>query len=175
MQLFTKNTAVALGVLSRIALFAAGIGLVLMTLFIGWQVFGRFVLNDSPSWTEPMAILLMSWFIFLGAAIGVREGYHLSFEVLLYVLPEGAKRVLNAISDIVVGGFGGAMVYYGFLMAAKTWPTTIPGLGYPGGVHFLALIGGGALIVLFSLERLAARAAGIALPSASSEPVPVEG
>ena len=52
-----------------------------MTVFVGWQVFGRYVLNDSPSWTEPASLLLMSWFILLGSAVGVREGVHLGFEI----------------------------------------------------------------------------------------------
>ena len=48
---------------------------------------------------------LSGWFIFLGAAVGVRENYHLGFDVLLYVLPKGSKKVLRTISDIVVLGF----------------------------------------------------------------------
>ncbi|MNU06137.1 hypothetical protein D3C72_2512220 [compost metagenome] len=60
-------------------------------------------------------------------------------------------------------------------MAIKTWPSTIPGLGYPGGVHFLALMTGGILIALFTLERLALRAAGAELPSEETAALPVEG
>ncbi len=164
MQDIMKKTATLLGWISTLALYVAGIGLVLMTVFIAWQVFGRFVLNDSPSWTEPMAILLMSWFIFLGAAVGVREGYHMSFEVLLYVMPEGGRRILNYISDLAVLGFGFGMAFYGGQMAAKTWSSTIPGLGYSGAVTFFALIGGGVLITLFSLERIVVRAAGAEKP-----------
>lgn len=169
-----KKAASGLGLISKAALWLASTGLVLMTLFIGWQVFGRFVLNDSPSWTEPMAILLMSWFIFLGAAVGVREGYHLSFEVLLYVLPQGARRLLYYISDLAVLFFGGAMAFYGLQMAAKTWPSTMPGLGLSGGVTFLALIGGGILTVIFTLERLALRASGAALPNEATATLPTE-
>ncbi len=76
---------------ARLALWLAGVGLVLMTVFVAWQVFCRYVLNDSPSWTEPGSVMLMSWFIFLGAAVGVRENYHLGFDVLLYVLPKAAR------------------------------------------------------------------------------------
>jgi hypothetical protein len=72
-----------------------------MTGMVAWQVFCRYVLNDSPSWTEPGAVMLMSWFIFLGAAVGVRENYHLGFDVLLYVVPKGGKIWLRMISDLV--------------------------------------------------------------------------
>ena len=62
-----------------------------MTALVAYQVFFRFVLNSSPSWTEITAIMLMNWFIFLGAAVGVRENYHMGFDVLLYILPKGSK------------------------------------------------------------------------------------
>ncbi|MFD2813962.1 TRAP transporter small permease [Paracoccus aerius] len=51
--------------LSRISLWLAGSGLVAMTIIVFAQVFMRYVMNDSLLWVEPVAILLMSWFIFL--------------------------------------------------------------------------------------------------------------
>ncbi len=108
-----KNTANFLGKVSTASLWLAGIGLVLMTCFVAWQVFCRYVLNDSPSWTEPGSVMLMSWFIFLGAAVGVRENYHLGFDVLLYVLPKGGKKWLRMTSDIVAFAFGVGMIWYG--------------------------------------------------------------
>ena len=65
-----------------------------MTAIVAWQVFGRYVLNQSPSWTEPASVLLMSWFIFLGAAVGVRDGNHLGFDVCSPLLPHGGQIML---------------------------------------------------------------------------------
>ena len=112
--------------LSTLSLWLAGIGLVAMTAMVAWQVFCRYVLNNSPSWTEPGAVMLMSWFIFLGAAVGVRENYHLGFDVLLYVLPKGGKKWLRMISDLVAFAFGIGMVWYGSQLVALTWDTTLP-------------------------------------------------
>ena len=84
-----------------------------MSVIVLWQVFVRFVLNWNNSWTELTAILIMSWFIFLGAAVGVRENYHLGFDVLIYVLPKGSKKILRTISDVVVLAFAIGMVIYG--------------------------------------------------------------
>jgi TRAP-type C4-dicarboxylate transport system permease small subunit len=153
-------------ILSRIstaALYLAGIGLVLMTAFVAWQVFGRYVLNRSPSWTEPAAVMLMSWFIFLGAAVGVRENFHLGFDVLLYVLPEGSKAILRTASDVIVAAFGLGMVWYGCQLVSLTWASTLPSLGLPGGFDYLPVVAGGALILLFSLERMAQRFAGMGI------------
>jgi TRAP-type C4-dicarboxylate transport system permease small subunit len=103
----------------------------------------------------------MGWFIFLGAAVGIREGYHLSFDVLLYFLPEKAKLWLYSISDLVVLGFGTGMLWFGSQLALSAWDVRLPSLGISGAFDFLPIVGGGVLVILFSLERLARRAAGM--------------
>jgi TRAP-type C4-dicarboxylate transport system permease small subunit len=150
-----------LRVVAKWALWISAAGLVAMTAVVAWQVFSRYALNQSPSWSEATAVLLMGWFIFLGAAVGIREGYHLSFDVLLYVMPEGGKRFLHTVSDLVVTLFACGMVVYGAMLAYGTWDATLPTVGLPGGFAFLALVAGGMLMVLFSVERIFRRLAGL--------------
>ncbi len=169
-----EKTGHLLSKLNQLALWAAGIGLVLMTIFVAWQVFCRYVLNDSPSWTEPGSVMLMSWFIFLGAAVGVRENYHLGFDVLLYVLPKGGKRWLRMISDLVAFAFGIGMIWYGGQLVALTWNTTLPSLGISGGWDYVPLVAGGAFVVLFTLERIVLRLSGAPIDDALDELPPAE-
>lgn len=164
-------------VLSRVntaALYLAGIGLVVMTIIVAWQVFCRYVLNDSPSWTEPGAVMLMSWFIFLGAAVGVRENNHMGFDVLLYVLPPAAKKWLRMISDFVILAFGIGMVWYGSGLINLTWNTTLPALGISGGWDYVPVVAGGLLVILFSLERIVLRLGGAPIDEALDEMAPTE-
>lgn len=166
-----------LPLLSRIntaALWLAGIGLVLMTVIVAWQVFCRYVLNDSPSWTEPGAVMLMSWFIFLGAAVGVRENNHMGFDVLLYVLPPSAKKWLRMISDGVIFAFGLGMVIYGGSLVSLTWNTVLPSLGISGGWDYVPVVAGGALIILFSLERIVLRLTGAPIDTELDDLAPAE-
>jgi TRAP-type C4-dicarboxylate transport system permease small subunit len=93
--------------------------------------------------------------------VGIREGYHLSFDVLLYLLPERGKLVLYSISDLVVAAFGAGMMWYGGELMVAAYGITLPSLGVTGAIDFMPLVAGGALMVLFSLERLARRAAGL--------------
>jgi TRAP-type C4-dicarboxylate transport system permease small subunit len=151
-----------LATVSKLSLWLAGIGLVVMTGFVAYQVFGRYVLNRSPSWTEPAAVMLMSWFIFLGAAAGVRLNFHLGFDVLLYALPKG-KRMLRMISDVAVLAFGVGMAWYGTKLVMLTWNSTLPALGISGGFSYLPVTVGGFLISLFSLERIVLRLCGAAI------------
>jgi TRAP-type C4-dicarboxylate transport system permease small subunit len=161
MQDSIERLAIWLGHLARAALWLAGAGLVAMTVIITGQVFFRYVLNSSLIWSEPAAVVLMSWFIFLGAAVGIREGYHLSFDILLYLLPQRGKLMLYTISDVVVAGFGFGMIWYGWQLLSAAYGITLPTLGITGAIDFMPLVGGGVLMVLFSVERIARRAAGL--------------
>jgi TRAP-type C4-dicarboxylate transport system permease small subunit len=143
-----------LAVVNRAALWISGIGLILMTAFVAWQVFGRYVLNESPSWTEPASLLLMSWFILLGSAVGVREGNHLGFEIALHHAPPGLRQIMLAITEVLVVVFGAAMAWYSADLAAGTWSAAMPGLPIPQGMDYVPLVVGGILISLFSMEKL---------------------
>ena len=149
-----------LGQLSNAVLWLAGIGLVAMTVIVAYQVFMRFVINQSPAWTEAGSIMIMTWFIFLGAAVGVRENFHMGFDVLLYVLPPSAKPWLRAISDLCVFAFAFGMVFYGGELVIRYWSTRIPVLGLPTSFTYFPIVISGALMCLFSAERLLLRMAG---------------
>ena len=145
--------------ISTAALWAAGIGLVTMTLLVAYQVYMRYVVNASPPWTEGAAIMIMSWFIFLGAAVGVREKFHMGFDVLLYAVPK-AKPLLRSISDIAMFAFAFGMVFYGLELAIRGWTVRIPVLGLPQTFTYLPIVVSGVLICLFVAERMTLRLAG---------------
>lgn len=166
-----RSVARATSRMATVALWVAGIGLILMTALIAAQVFWRYILNDSIVWTEPASVMIMGWFIFLGAAVGIREGYHLSFDVILYFVPHRVKIVLHSISDIAVAGFGTGMIWYGWQLAEKTAGNKLPGLGISGAFDFIPIVAGGVLIVIFSIERVARRAAGMATARFGDDPV----
>ena len=56
---------------ASIALSAA-----LMLAAITYQVVMRYVFGDTPSWSEELAVLLFSWSVLGGLALGVHEGWH---------------------------------------------------------------------------------------------------
>ncbi|WP_196259451.1 TRAP transporter small permease [Pelagibacterium limicola] len=161
MRTFLRGYSAVLAALATGALWVAGAGLVLMTAAIAWQVYGRYVLGSTPRYTEALSVMLMAWFIFLGAAVGVRERYHLGFDVLLYFLPPTGKMIFRSISDAVVMAFGAGMVIYGSQLSQGAWSATIPTLGVPGGLSYFPIIAGGGLVCLFTVERLLQRWSGL--------------
>ena len=140
--------------LTRGALLISAAGLVIMSLIICWQVFGRYVLNDSPAWSEPVALLLMLYYIMLAAAVGVYEGFHLGLRIIIDNLPVRPQRWLSMINDCLVGLFGMLMMVHGLRLAEFTVDHAIPTLGISRSIAYWPFAAAGLLILIFSIERL---------------------
>ena len=69
--------------ISGVAIAIASLALIGLVIIQGWQVFARYVLNNSPSWTEPVTLLLLSTAMGMGAASGVYTNRHFGFVLLL--------------------------------------------------------------------------------------------
>ncbi|MAK63863.1 MAG: TRAP transporter permease DctQ [Maricaulis sp.] len=139
---------------SRSLLIAGAIGLTVMTAIIGWQVFARYVLNASPSWSEQASLVLMIWYVSFAAAAGVKEGFHIRISALVNVLPAGPQKLINIGAQLVVALVGVAMAVWGGELITRTWEHVIPTLGIPRGAAYLPLPVSGALITLFALENI---------------------
>lgn len=144
--------------LSNFARWFAGFGLLLMTVIIAWQVFARYVLNDSPAWSEQAALLLMIWYVMFAAAAGVREGFHIRIGVFADALPGKVGKATRIAAHLIVGLFGAAMAIWGTELTLATWTHVIPALSLPRGVAYIPIALSGALILGFSLERVVAEA-----------------
>lgn len=135
-------------------LVVSAIGLLMMTFIVGWQVFGRYVLGSSPSWAEQSALTLMIWFIFLGGAAGVRDGFHIRIIAVENMVSQASRKKMRFVSNAIVGVLGLAMLWWGGELVVRTWSHVIPSLGIPRGMAYLAIPIAGLLIALFSIERI---------------------
>jgi len=142
--------------IARLAMFIAGASLCALVLILAWQVFGRYVLNASPSWTEPAALTLMSVAALFGAAIAVRLETHFNFPTFVESLPGPIRGAFKAIARLISLGFGAALAYYGTFLMIDSWGVPMAGAPMPEGISYVGLSVGGALIALFALERLIA-------------------
>jgi TRAP-type C4-dicarboxylate transport system permease small subunit len=144
----------ASAVLAGVATTIACASLVGMTLVEAWQVFARYVLNDSPVWTEPFALLLMSTAMMFGAASGVRSESHFGFFLALHVSPPRIRAALLALARLIVVVIGIVLAFWGTVLLADGWSIPMAGAPLPQGLYFLPIAVGGALIAVFALERL---------------------
>ncbi|GAM96575.1 TRAP-type transport system [alpha proteobacterium U9-1i] len=144
----------AFGALAQATTFIAATSLCVLVLVLAWQVFGRYVLNSSPSWTEPVAMTLMGVAALFGAAIAVRSESHFAFPTLVESSPKPVRAALKALGRLIALVFGVALAGFGFFLIVDSWDVPMAGAPIPEGVSNIGLCGGGALIALFALERL---------------------
>ena len=152
---FTWYTRVC-AALSKLSLMLAVALLLSIVACVQWQVIGRYVLNDTPTWAEALAMLLVLYMTSLGVAIGVRDAGHIGLESLVVLLPERWRLKLEIVIHLLVGVFGFLMAQSGWLWAVGKWNERKPMLGVPEGADYVPLVVAGALIVLFSIEHIIA-------------------
>jgi len=144
----------AFAALARLTVLIAAASLCVLVAVLAWQVFGRYVLNDSPSWTEPVAMTLMSVAALFGAAIAVRAESHFAFPTLVESSPPAVRAALKALSRLIALTFGAALAVFGGYLMIDSWDVPMAGAPFPEGVANIGVCGGGALIAIFALERL---------------------
>lgn len=149
-------TAAPLAWLAHGCLVVAALALLVMALVQGWQVFARYVLNASPSWTEPVALLLMNFAMMFGAAAGVRARAHFGFFVLQDSVGAGTRRLLQAFSWLVAAAISALLALWSARLVADGWDIPLAGAPLPAGLNYLPLAVGGALMTVFALENLLA-------------------
>lgn len=142
--------------LARWALRAAALGLVGLVVCVQWQVIGRYLFNDTPVWTEPMALLLVLYITALAVAVGVRDAGHLGLESFVALLPRRLQRVAEALIQVLVALFAVLMAAGGWEWMQLKWDEPKPILGVPEALDYLPLLVGGGLILLFCIEHLIA-------------------
>jgi TRAP-type C4-dicarboxylate transport system permease small subunit len=140
--------------LARVTILIASASLVGMALVEGWQVFARYVLNNSPSWTEPVALLLMSTVMMLGAAVGTRNDAHFGFFIAVDAAPPSLRRTLLSIARFIAAATGLLLAIWGGELLLDSWSVPMAGAPLPQGLVFLPFSVGGALIAVFAIERL---------------------
>ena len=140
--------------LSSLILIIASIGLVIMTIIITWQIFDRYILNDTPNWSERSAIFLLNWYVMLGVSVGVHEDFHLGLVFLKNRAKGVVKRMINSFIYLTVGIFAGYMFYYGIVLMQQTWTHIMPSLGISTAYSYLPLPISAILIIIFVIEHL---------------------
>ena len=142
--------------LARLCLQVGVTGLMLLIAAVLYQVIGRYVFNDTPTWAESGAVLLVLYVTMLGMAVGVRDAGYIGLESLLVLVPEGIRLKMELMIHALVLVFGVVMAYNCGLLAHSVWDYKIPTLGLSEAFKYAPPAMAGGLIVLFSLEHIIA-------------------
>lgn len=141
----------------RACIWVAGIAIVLMSIIVPIGVFMRYVLGVGAQWPEPIAILLMVVFTFIGAAAAYRAGGHIAVTMLTDRLPVAARRAFELLADALMLLVCGFVTWYGTRLCIDTMGQAIAEIPWmPVGLTYLAIPLGALLTSLFVVERMLA-------------------
>lgn len=141
--------------LYRLCIWAAGTAIVLMSLIVPVGVVLRYGFGFGAQWPEPIAILLMMVFTFIGAAAAYRAGGHIAVGMLTDRLPSPLKAALARGVDVLMLVVCTFVTIYGSRLCLETMGQSIAELPWlPVGVTYLAIPLGAMATLLFVVEHL---------------------
>ncbi|QNH19200.1 TRAP transporter small permease [Xanthomonas sp. GW] len=139
--------------ISNLAIGIAAAALLGLVVVQGWQVFTRYVLNDSPSWTEPVTLLLLSTAMSLAAAAGVHTRRHFGFFLLAEKMHARVRRAIDLIRPLMIVAIGAVIAWWGGVLLLDGLDIKMAGASLPQSINYLPLSIGGALMSVFALYQ----------------------
>jgi len=118
------------------------------------QVFNRFVLNRSLSWSEEFQIYCHVWIVFLAIPIAYRHGAHLSVDSLRKLFPRRLGAVFDLFIELLWIWFAVALTWLSWKVSEVAKLQSSPGLEMPMSYVYYGMVVGGAYLLLVVLRRI---------------------
>jgi TRAP-type C4-dicarboxylate transport system permease small subunit len=133
----------------------AGVVMLVMTIIIPYGVFMRYVMNSPSSWPEPMGILLMVVFSFLGGAAAYRARAHIAVATLLNALGGTNRARMQLAAELGMAMIALFMIKWGVQLVQVTWHNTIAEFPFLStGITYVPIPVAGLVTLLFVIERV---------------------
>ncbi|WOI11203.1 TRAP transporter small permease [Thalassospira lucentensis] len=142
------------GGLAKILNLIGGIALIALIPSFAWLVFGRYVLNETPTWVEQISLILIVLITFPVAAACIRDNSHLSVSFFRDALPPKAAAVLALISYATMVVFGFYMLVGAYDLVVFNWAKSMPIIHVPDGLRSIPMLVCGGGIVFYSLVHI---------------------
>ena len=146
-----KTISAFLGKIISHCLFVLMALLVAVTFF---QVLCRFVFMFPAVWTEEVARMSFVWLIFLGAAIGVKEGTHLVLDMLASAVGPRLRRTMQIAILALIIGLSGIILYAGGSYCWRSRGKTTVTMPVPANVIYAVIPLSATLMIFFGVEKL---------------------
>ncbi len=133
-----------------------GIFTVIMVIVTAAQVFMRYALDNSLTWSEELARYCFIWLVYLGISYGVKKQRHIKVDAVFLLLKDNGKIVLSMVGNLLFLAFAVFVLIYGYDIAIKllTWGQLSPSLHLPVGLVYLAGPVGMGLTMIRLLQQL---------------------
>ena len=118
------------------------------------QVFNRFVLNSSLSWSEEFQIYCHVWIVFLGIPIAYRHGAHLSVIRCATCFRRRLGKAFDLLIELLWIWFAVALAWLAWRVSEVAKLQSSPGLDLPMNYVYYCMVVGGLYLLVVVLRRL---------------------
>jgi len=139
----------------RLLEVVAGLLIGAITVLVTVQVFSRYVLNDTPPWSEEVCRYLFIWASFLGACVAMGRASHLGVDSLVTRLPAGSREILRHAVNALVAVFCGLLVWQGAALVPAMASQRSPSMGISLQYVFAAVPIAALIMLGLQLKELA--------------------
>ena len=130
--------------------------LVTMILIVVMAVITRKGLGWMFAWSEEITLLCLTWFTFMGIAIGFRERLHLGMDIFNN-LPPKVLKWSDRFIDVVTFLFGLYLVVYGWEFALMMRGSVLAATQLPNAVQYIVMPITGIMTCVYSGLQLLGR------------------
>lgn len=135
-------------VTTRVASLAACLALALAAGLACYQIFMRYVVRQSTSWSEPILQMAIIYMVYLGAAVTFRRGALVAIDLLRETARGPLKRAVDLFVFLACLVLVLHMVWYGWQMTMRAQFNVNPTLGISMSWAFLAVPLGGVFALV---------------------------
>ncbi|WP_313655191.1 TRAP transporter small permease [Pantoea sp.] len=138
-----------------LCMLVAAVALLIMVTVIPVGIFARYVMNGALSWPEPVAIICMIIFTFIGAPVGLRAGTHICVSMVTDRLSPARQRLMLRVSDLLMIVTCLVIFQASYSLCEAMWVqhlAALPAVTY--GEIYLPIPVGAIFTLLFVIERL---------------------
>ncbi|MBY5985944.1 TRAP transporter small permease [Halomonas sp. DP5Y7-2] len=127
-----------------------------MTLLLAVQVFMRYVMGESLSWSEELARYFFIWLIYLGISYGAREMRHIKIDAALKLFPRPARPWVVILGDVLFLVFALYVVWTSWTVIERQMMLgqTSPAIGVPMWIVYAAPCVGFALTTARQVQSI---------------------
>ncbi len=105
-------------------LYLGSVFLTITTLIVIMNVFTRYFLKFTFTWAEEVAVGAFVWTIFLGFASAYKKKDLIGVEVLVVLLPEKGRNIVEFLTSIILTILSALMFYFSYIYVAGSTKIT---------------------------------------------------
>jgi len=138
------------------------ITLLLMSVFVGLQVFMRYAMQASLSWSEEISRYLFIYLINIGISYGVKQDRHVSINAFVNIFSAKTRNIFLIISDSLFLIFSLIVVIHGVEVSRIicNFGQKSPAVGLPMWIVYVGTPLGFSLVSIRLIQRLVGRIRG---------------